>query len=90
MKRSYVFKWYPTREVKYSKEPYIRTCTLELAKPTGITSFDAKKALEVFQMNHGNLKKNTIVKIQEFGEDGQIGEDIVPAADDNVIVPIKG
>jgi hypothetical protein len=47
---------------------------------------DAKSALNLFLSQYGGLKKNTIIKIIEMDENGQIGEDIIPI-DNNSIVP---
>lgn len=87
MKRTYNFEWYPTKDAKYG-EPIVRHSTILLNKPIGITSRDAKEALNIFMKANGNLKRNTIVKIKEFGENGQIGEDIVPMEGDNTIIPV--
>ena len=87
MKRSYSFEWYVTKEAKYG-EPIIRHSSLILSYPTGETKIDAKNAVELFTRNFGNLHKNTIIKIKEFGEKGQIGEDIIPSKE-NYIVPTK-
>lgn len=84
--RHYNFYWYPTKDAKYDK-PIIRTNTITLSKPTGLTEIDAKSALQIFLTNFGSLKKNTIVKIQEFDNLGQIGEDITPSIEQNAIVP---
>lgn len=88
MKRTYEFTWHPTKEEKYGKV-INRTNMIELSHPSGKTEFDAKKAVELFSKGFGNLKKNTIVCIKEFGENGQIGEDIVPAEGENAIIPVK-
>jgi hypothetical protein len=88
MKRSYEITWYANKDAKY-KEPLHRHTSIMLSKPTGETSFDAKCALGIFTANFGSLKRNTIVSIKEFDEDGkQIGEDIVPSTEENAIVPM--
>ena len=89
MKRNYEIKWYVTKDTKYGGEPLYRILNVDLPKPTGKTEFDAKKALNLFITNCGNLKKNTIVYIKEFDENGHIGEDIIPSDDENAIVPTK-
>lgn len=87
-KRSYSFKWYPTKEIKYGT-PLPRTNKIVLSGPTGKTEVDAKAALNLFMGSFGNLKTNTIVSIKEFDENGkQIGEDIVPSKEENAIIPI--
>ena len=88
MIRNYEFTWHPTKESKYGKEPTIRVNMVKLSNAIGVTGIDAKTALNIFTKTFGNLNKNTIVTIKEFDENGQIGEDIVPAADENAIVPV--
>lgn len=89
MVRNYEITWYLTNDAKYGKTPTFRTNKVTLSKPTGKTSVDARAALGIFIANFGNLKKNTIVKIKEFDENGQIGADITPSDDDTAIVPIR-
>lgn len=89
MLRNYEFTWYPTKDSKYGKEPNIRKNIVKLSEPIGITGVDAKAALNIFSKTFGNLNKNTIVCIKEFDENGQIGEDIVPAGDENAIIPVR-
>lgn len=82
MIRNYNIEWYPTRDgIEFKRSSFIR-----LSKPTGKTEYDAKAALNIFISQFGNLKKNTIVKIIEMDENGQIGKDIVPT-DGSSIVP---
>lgn len=88
MKRIYNIEWYPTRDAKYGKTPISRTTMIQIPKPTGKTEIDAKTALGVFINSCGNLKKNTIVKIKEIGENGQIGEDIVPSGAEDAVIPV--
>ena len=81
MIRNYNIIWYPTKDgEKFKRETFIK-----LSKPTGETNIDAKVALNIFISQFGNLKKNTIIKIIEMNENGQIGEDIVPMADTSII-----
>lgn len=87
MKRSYSFEWYLTKDAKYGKTPLHRTTTILLSNPLGETEIDAKAALAIFMRTFGNLRKNTIVKIKEFGENGQIGEDITPSDAGSAIIP---
>ena len=84
MTRNYNIEWYRTKEFN----PIHRTAFIKLSNPTGETSKDAKAALGIFITANGNLKKNTIVKIIEMDENGQIGEDIVPTDGENAIIPI--
>lgn len=85
MLRNYEFNWYPTKDAKYGKSPVVRSNMVELTNPLGKTEIDAKMALAIFTKRFGNLNKNTIVSIKEFGEDGQIGEDIIPAEENSII-----
>lgn len=87
MKRYYIFKWHENTN-HWGKGPIERYNRINLPDPTGKVEIDAKKAVELFIRGFGNLKQNTIVSIKEFDENGQIGEDIIPAAE-NIIVPIK-
>lgn len=84
MTRDYNIEWYVTKE----RNPINRHSFIHLSKPTGKTEIDAKAALGVFINTNGNLKKNTIVRIKEMDEHGQIGEDIVPTEGKNAIIPI--
>lgn len=88
MKRSYSIEWYNKKENKYTSSPIVRTHTLVLSKPTGKTAIDAKAALNIFIKTFGNLNKNEVICIKEFGENGQIGEDIVPSSAEGAIIPI--
>ena len=84
MIRNYNIEWYPTKDgIEFKRSTFIR-----LSKPTGRTEYDAKAAVGIFTASHGNLKKNTIIKIIEMDENGQIGEDIVPT-DGSSIIPEK-
>ena len=86
MKRIYVIKWYPTKEIKYGGSPLTRSTLVSLDTAIGDTGVDAKKALSIFSARCGGLNKNTIICIKECNEDGvQIGEDITPADDSSVI-----
>jgi hypothetical protein len=50
-----------------------------IERKTVIKSIDAKSALQVFMSANGNLKKNTIIHIQELDKNGEpVGEPIVP------------
>ena len=51
-----------------------------IERKTVIQSIDAQSALQVFMNANGNLKKNTVIHIQELNKKGEpIGEPIVPA-----------
>lgn len=85
MKRTFVFNWY--ENTRYGS-PMERKNTVLVSK-TGDLGYDAKQATEVFCKTFGNLKKNTIVSIQETNEKGEaVGEPIVPT-EENSIVPTK-
>jgi hypothetical protein len=50
-----------------------------IERKTVIQSTDAQSALQVFMSANGNLKKNTVIHIQELDKDGEpVGEPIVP------------
>ena len=84
MQRIYRFNWYPTKD----GEALSRNTLVRLSHPTGKTQIDAKNALGLFVKSCGNLNRNTIIKIQELDGDGkQIGEDIIPSAEENAIIP---
>ena len=85
MIRYYIIKWHE-KATKWGK-PIERYNRINIQNPTGRVEIDAKKAVEVFIRGFGNLKQNTIISIKEFDENGQIGEDIIPA-DGSTIVPI--
>lgn len=90
MKRTYEFEWYETKEKKYGKDPIVRKHKVYLSKPTGKVEKDAKAAVGIFCANFGNLHRNTIIRIKEFGDNGvQIGEDIVPSDAEDAIIPTK-
>lgn len=82
MIRKYKIVWHSNKD-NYSRANYIK-----LSNPTGDVSIDAKRALNIFISEFGDLKHNTIIKIQEFDENGvQIGKDIIPT-DKTTVVPI--
>ena len=84
MRRTYAINCYPTKD----GESVSRTTMVKISKPTGKTDIDAKVAVGLFTKSCGNLKRNTIIKIQEFDENGkQIGEDITPSTEENAIIP---
>ena len=82
MQRYYIFTWH-----KNEKGAINRTNKIVLSKPTGYTEYDAKRALTLFTSTFGSLKYNTIISIKEYDENGQIGEDIVPASEGTSIIP---
>ncbi len=85
MTRYYIIKWCENT-TKWGKT-IERNSKVVIQNPTGKVEVDAKKAVEIFIRGFGNLKQNTILSIKEFDENGQIGEDIIPA-DGSAIVPI--
>lgn len=84
MIRNYSIEWYPTRD----GEDFKRSTFIKLGRPCGKVEVDAKAALNIFISQFGNLKKNTIIRIKEMDENGQIGDDIVPTEDSNIL-PIR-
>ena len=81
MIRNYNITWFRTKD----GDKFTRTTFIRLSKPTGKVEHDAKAAVNIFTSQFGNLKKNTIVKIIEMDENGQIGEPIVPIEDNSII-----
>lgn len=82
MIRRYKIVWHSNKD-NINRANYIR-----VSNPVGDTSIDAKAALNIFISEFGDLKHNTIIKIQEFDENGiQLGEDIIPS-EKTAIVPI--
>ena len=81
MTRYYMIEWYP------KKNCIARINKITINEPTGRTDIDAKTAVDLFVHSFGNLKKNNIVCIKEFDENGQIGEDIKPTEGENAIIP---
>ena len=82
MVRRYRIVWRSNKD-NIDRANYIRVSNL-----VGDTSIDAKAALNIFISEFGDLKHNTIIKIQEFDENGiQLGEDIIPT-DKTTVVPI--
>lgn len=59
-----------------------------MVKFTKDTSVDAKMALQIFIRQNGNLNKVEVIKIREFNEHGQIGEDITPSDKEDAIIPV--
>ena len=85
MKRTFIFNWY--ENTRYGS-PIERKNTVFVAG-TGDIGHDAKQATDVFCKSFGNLKKNTIVSIQEVNDKGEsIGEPIIPT-EENSIIPTK-
>ena len=84
MTRYYIFKWYENKGKKIE-----RINTISIQKPVGDTSIDAKKAVDLFTRGFGNLKRNTIISIKECDENGQIGEDIIPNTETDIIPESK-
>lgn len=85
MVRNFSFKWY--KNEKYGK-PTVRTNSITVSNASADTGHAAKAATDIFCKTFGNLKVNTIESIQEYNENGPVGELIIPSKD-NVTVPIK-
>lgn len=85
MNRHFSFKWYKNERYR---EPMERVNSVTVTDAPMDTALAAKSAVSLFTRNFGSLKANTIVLIQEYNEDGPIGEPIVPS-DENDIVPVK-
>jgi hypothetical protein len=85
MNRHFSFKWY--KNEKY-REPMERVNSVTVTEAPADTGLAAKAATNLFTKSFGSLKTNTIISIQEYNENGPIGEPIVPS-DENDIVPVK-
>jgi hypothetical protein len=85
MLKNFSFKWY--KNEKY-REPMERVNSVTVSNAPADTAQAAKAATEIFIRHFGNLKQNTIISIQEYDENGPIGEPIIPA-DENSIIPTK-
>ena len=84
MKRIFDFTWY--ENVRFG-QPKVRTNRVMVASNNSDIGQAAKAATNVFTKNFGNLKRTTIVSIQEINEKGEkVGEPIIPQ-DDTSIVP---
>ena len=79
--RYYVFEWYE----KNKRNKIVRHSAVRLSKFIGDTATDSKLALQIFMAQNGGLNKIEIIKIKEFNENGQIGEDITPSENTNIV-----
>jgi hypothetical protein len=84
-KRNFAFTWHKNEKCI---EPIIRHNSITVSNASDDTAFAAKAATELFCKTFGNLKKNTIISIQEYNEKGPVGEPIIPT-DNNSIVPLS-
>ena len=82
MVRNFSFKWY--KNEKYGK-PTVRTNSITVSNASADTGHAAKAATDIFCKTFGNLKVNTIESIQEYNENGPVGEPIVPNEDTSII-----
>lgn len=86
MKRFYAITWFSLKDRNHLQ----RTTYVQVVKPTGKTSIDAKTALDIFCSEYGNLSKNEITCIKELDENyKQIGEDIKPTGENGMIPTIR-
>lgn len=83
--RHFNITWYENE--KYGT-PVTRRNAVTVVNASPEVGLAAKAAVALFTKTFGSLKKNTIISLQEFNNDGPIGELITPDADNN-IVPIK-
>ena len=82
--KTFMFTWY--KNERYG-QPIERHSKIKVvAGPDLGTS--AKRATDVFCNTFGNLKKNTIISIQEMVDGKPVGEPIIPQ-EDTSIVPTK-
>jgi phenylpyruvate tautomerase PptA (4-oxalocrotonate tautomerase family) len=74
--RNFAFTWHKNEKCI---EPIIRHNSITVSNASDNIAFAAKAATELFCKTFGNLKKNTVVHIQELDKEGNpIGEPIVP------------
>lgn len=85
MNRHFSFKWYKNERYR---EPMERVNSVTVTDAPMDTALAAKTAVTLFTRNFGSLKANTIVSIQEYNEDGPVGDPIIPS-DDTDIIPVK-
>ena len=85
MVRRFSFKWY--KNEKY-REPMERINSITVVDAPEDTGLAAKTAVNLFEENFGSLRYNTIISIQEYNDEGFIGEPIVPDTE-NTILPTK-
>lgn len=84
MAKYFEIKWYKTKD----GVNFTRTNAVIVPNAPADTGAAAKRALENFIVAFGNLKKNTIIEIQEYDKEGQpVGEPIIPG--DDYIIPEK-
>lgn len=84
--RKFIFTWY--KNEKYNKSFERKSEIVVIDAPLDIGAA-AKSAVNIFTKSFGNLKKNTIVSIQEYNNYNEpIGEPIVPEMETGIL-PIK-
>lgn len=82
--RTFIFTW---KDNSYNA--FERHNTISISKSTGEIGYDAKAATDLFCKTFGNLKKVSIISIQEIDKNGKaIGEPITPQ-EENSIIPTK-
>ena len=86
MMRNFKFTWTSNKN-KYA--PAATRVSEISVKNSGDLAIDAKAATAIFTANFGSLKKNSILSIQEFNANGNVGEPIVPSEEENSIIPVK-
>ncbi len=80
--RKFAFVWY--ENPKYGN-PITRNNAIEVVNASPDTGMAAKAAVAVFTKRFGSLKKNTIVSIQEFNDNGPVGEVITPSEESSIV-----
>ena len=80
--RKFAFTWY--ENPKYG-EPIMRSNAIEVVNASPDIGAAAKVAVTMFSRTFGSLKKNTIVSIQEYNDNGPIGEPIIPNEDSDIV-----
>ena len=85
MNRHFSFRWH--KNEKY-REKVIRVNSVTVSDAPLDTGAAAKAAVNIFTNSFGSLKQNTIISIQEYNDNGPVGEPIIPD-EDNSVVPLK-
>ena len=82
--QTFVITWH--KNERYGKSIERKTSIQVTSSPD--IGLSAKRATDIFCSTFGNLKRNTIISIQEMKDGEPYGEPIVPA-EDTSIIPTK-
>lgn len=82
--QTFVITWY--KNERYGK-PIERRTSIQVTSSADI-GHSAKRVVDIFCSTFGNLKRNTIISVQEMKNGEPYGEPIVPS-DETSIVPTR-